>query len=86
MNRALWLHAWIGRVFVGCLALVALLPGLGCSRLNLWEGPSYRDDPVVSDAGTSNSTKPAADSSHSNHQKTHLDPTDEVIKTSRANR
>jgi hypothetical protein len=86
MFSAPMLRVWIGRVGVSCLAGLALVPGLGCSRLNLWEGPSYRDDPVVSEAGTSEQTAPPrADNSAPAHHAAPVERTD-AVKTSRANR
>ena len=85
MCSAPWPRNAIGRVFVRFLAGLALTAGVGCSRLNLWEGPSYRDDPVVSDADTSTSTAPSSGSSHPSRREAHAEPLNEV-KTSRANR
>lgn len=36
--------------FLLLLCVVLFVTGMisGCARLNLWEGPSYRDDPIVS--------------------------------------
>lgn len=86
MYSAPMLRSWIGRVCVSWLAGLALIPGLGCSRLNLWEGPSYRDDPVVSDTGTSGSAAPAlANSPDPAHPAAQTEPRD-AVKTSRANR
>ncbi len=80
------LQTWIGRLCVSCLAGLALVPGLGCSRLNLWEGPNYRDDPVVSDTGTSELTAPAQP--HNPDPAQPAAPTGglDAVKTSRANR
>jgi hypothetical protein len=36
-------------LFGFCLGVICTMTGGGCSRLNLWEGPNYRDDPVVSE-------------------------------------
>ncbi len=90
MCSARRLRSWIGPLCLSGLAGLALLPGLGCSRLNLWEGPSYRDDPVVSDTGTPGMTTPGMTTTAQAH------PSDapaaaptggrDAVKTSRANR
>ena len=85
MSSARMPRVTIGRMVLACLAALTLLPGLGCSRLNLWEGPSYRDDPVVSEAGTSPLTAPPSHGSQPSRQEAHPETMDEV-KTSRANR
>lgn len=86
MFAARILRAWIGRVCMTGLAGLALLPGLGCSRLNLWEGPSYRDDPVVSDTGTSGATTTPGDGTSTDpHPAARREGAAEV-KTLRANR
>jgi len=86
MYSAPRLRSWIGPLCMTCLAGLALLPGLGCSRLNLWEGPNYRDDPVVSDTGTSQVTAPTQAHTPTSAQPAIQAEGPDAVKTSRANR
>jgi len=85
MSSSLAFTGQLNRQILLSLGVLCTLAGGGCSRLNLWEGPNYRDDPVVSETTReSGNQQPSSSYRHAPGGQT-MEQSDE-IRTLRANR